>query len=964
MTDFASLEIRIKAVGVDDTKRAVQSLGGEIDSTASKTSKGAEQMNKGFMNTEAAARKVQTAVMGILTAATVSKIAQWSDAWTEAGNGLRRFTTSANDLKALQADLLGVANSTRASVDSTAALFSKLSMATEEMRLSRDDLIDITTTINQSFQLGGASAAEAAGSIRQLGQALASGVLRGDEFNSIAEQAPGIMRAIAKETNLSIGELRDFAAEGKITADIVVRAIQNSSEEINRLFQETERTFSSFAVEATNNLKAFVGESDGVAFAIRAVGGSMVALSENAGAVSAAVTAAGAAFSLRFIPVLAGLSGPIGLASVAIGGLYVAIRELAEYMASDDIRNMSVDSILGVDGLGIDQIDAEINSVLARLTGLASTIEDLSSGRNGKKYLLSELYQQHMDEAEQMAVQLDNLADARQRFTQEMESVVEAASNSHAFSVEFDLTLPEEKKEQAIITVEEAIAELQEYMDASPHKFSVEFDMTIPTEGWVEGKDADFPLNDPRFKAAQEQAEKAAQAIKEHSEEIDRAFNNMMENVQRAWGDFIYDMLSEGELNFESFFDTVKKMFLRLVADMAAADLMNAVFGVGQGGNLAGLFGNIAGLIGKIGSGGAGENLVIDAATGAISTATTAAGAGAGIWSSITGAAGTAWSTITSGLGTAGNAIMGLLSNPLTWGIAALGMGFANDWWSDPDGYKRSNVGMLVNDTPGADPSRTFSVDPFASGFTPTGFVRRGSRADADALINQFRAIDAMAVDYIGKLGGTINMSGIGLHGIGEDGVLGTAGTFMGVGGKSQAGDIDQQFLSFGKQIIANAGGLDPELIARVQAAGSAEEVKSILDSAVAAKAASATATGDVTMDSVTGEIISSAGAQSIVDAIISFRDPVLGWLTAFTNAAANGEISWYTPKEIVSNSPLTDHPLWAAYQADMQELAILRSKMSGSSAIAHMGSMAQNIKRFTEILDRWEIDGQPPVRT
>jgi tape measure domain-containing protein len=84
---------------------------------------------------------------------------------------------------------------------------------------------------NTAARISGASAVEASNAFTQLAQALGSGALRGDEFNSISEQVPGILTAISKETGVAQGALRKYAADGKITADVVIRALQRIEKE-------------------------------------------------------------------------------------------------------------------------------------------------------------------------------------------------------------------------------------------------------------------------------------------------------------------------------------------------------------------------------------------------------------------------------------------------------------------------------------------------------------------------------------------------------------------------------------------------------------------------------------------------------------------------------------------------------------------------------------------------------------
>ena len=94
-----------------------------------------------------------------------------------------------------------------------------------------EDIESVYGGFNTAARLAGASATESAGAFRQLAQALGSGALRGDEFNSIAEQAPLLLQGIAAETGMAIGELRDFAATGGITSDIVINALKRIEKE-------------------------------------------------------------------------------------------------------------------------------------------------------------------------------------------------------------------------------------------------------------------------------------------------------------------------------------------------------------------------------------------------------------------------------------------------------------------------------------------------------------------------------------------------------------------------------------------------------------------------------------------------------------------------------------------------------------------------------------------------------------
>lgn len=217
----------------------------------------------------------------VASALSVSKVIAYADAYTSVQNKLRIVTDGTEQLNKVTAELLLTANNTRSSFEATADLYSKLTRSTEELGISQERLLAVTNTINKTFATAGASADEASNAIRQLGQGLASGALRGDEFNSIAENSPGILRAIAQETGKTIGELREFAATGGITSELLIRSIENYSETVDREFAKTNATFAQSAQIAENNAIAFVGANEQIAAASSAAGSAIVLLSEN-----------------------------------------------------------------------------------------------------------------------------------------------------------------------------------------------------------------------------------------------------------------------------------------------------------------------------------------------------------------------------------------------------------------------------------------------------------------------------------------------------------------------------------------------------------------------------------------------------------------------------------------------------------------------------------------------------------
>lgn len=238
----------------------------------------------------------------IAAALSVGAVIGYVDAWTKVENQLKRTTSSSDELLKVSAELLGVANDTRSSLSTTADLYTSLTVSTKALGVSQKDVIGVTKTINNLFLESGKGASETAGAVRQLGQALESGALRGDEFNSVAEGAPGILRAIEQQTGKTRGELRELAADGEITAELIVTSLRNYSDEAQKAADKTTRTFEQSAVVARNNATAFIGASQALGEAVRLAGDGIVLISENLDKLATVAGAAAALYVARLIP--------------------------------------------------------------------------------------------------------------------------------------------------------------------------------------------------------------------------------------------------------------------------------------------------------------------------------------------------------------------------------------------------------------------------------------------------------------------------------------------------------------------------------------------------------------------------------------------------------------------------------------------------------------------------------------
>lgn len=160
-------------------------------------------------------------------------------------------------LDTLESQIMAMANKSRASYLSTAEAVARIGLQAGNAFGDTSKLLTFVDTLNKSYVIAGASTQEADAATRQLTQAMASGVLRGEELNSVMEQAPMIAEAIADYLEVDKGQIRTLAAEGQITADVVKGALIGASEDINAQFESMPMTwgqvwnqFQNFALKA------------------------------------------------------------------------------------------------------------------------------------------------------------------------------------------------------------------------------------------------------------------------------------------------------------------------------------------------------------------------------------------------------------------------------------------------------------------------------------------------------------------------------------------------------------------------------------------------------------------------------------------------------------------------------------------------------------------------------------------
>ncbi|MCY2003634.1 tape measure protein [Klebsiella pneumoniae] len=282
---------------VDAALNGLNGSMGRLEASVNRTERSIGSMERTMSSLSGVAK-------GLLAALSVQQVASYADAWTELNNKVANSVRTGETQAEVMQRIFDVSQATQSSLNGTATLYARLERGTRTYNTSAEDLTRLTTIINQGFAVSGATAQEAENAIIQLSQGIASGVLRGEEFNSVSEQGSRLMVALADSMGVSIGQLRAMAAQGQLTTDVVVKGLLSQGDAIGKEFANTTVSIAKALQVAGNNVTKFFGENSTVKTGAAIFNDAVVTASENIGVLSAALTAAAAIMGSRYVGAL------------------------------------------------------------------------------------------------------------------------------------------------------------------------------------------------------------------------------------------------------------------------------------------------------------------------------------------------------------------------------------------------------------------------------------------------------------------------------------------------------------------------------------------------------------------------------------------------------------------------------------------------------------------------------------
>ncbi|MFB4609659.1 phage tail tape measure protein, partial [Enterobacter hormaechei subsp. xiangfangensis] len=232
-----------------------------------------------------------------------------ADEWSSVNARLKQASKSSDDFKESQRALMDISQRTGTAFSDNASLFARSAASMREYGYSSEEVLKVTEAISTGLKLSGASTSEASSVITQFSQALAQGVLRGEEFNSVNENGDRVIRALASGMGVARKDLKAMADQGQLTADKVVPALISQLGTLRDEYSAMPQTVASATTKIENAFMAWVGGANEATGATSALTGALNSISDNINTVASAAGVLAAIGGSRFI---GGMIGDLG----------------------------------------------------------------------------------------------------------------------------------------------------------------------------------------------------------------------------------------------------------------------------------------------------------------------------------------------------------------------------------------------------------------------------------------------------------------------------------------------------------------------------------------------------------------------------------------------------------------------------------------------------------------------------
>lgn len=257
-----------------NAERNARNLGNELNSIE----KNGDFATKSMDRMSVATRSLAGYMAGVVTiGSAISKM----DLYTGINNKLKLVTNNQEELNQAMDDTFAIAQRSASSWGAVNDVYSKYMSNAKTLNLTQEQTAKLTEITSKAVAISGSNAESAAAALFQYGQALDGGVLRAEEFNSLVDGAGGLLNAMAKGLGVTRGELRQMMLDGKLTGEVITKALLKAGDSVEQLYGKTNKTIAQSLEMLSNGITKFVGETGQGSGAAQFLAGSIQILAEN-----------------------------------------------------------------------------------------------------------------------------------------------------------------------------------------------------------------------------------------------------------------------------------------------------------------------------------------------------------------------------------------------------------------------------------------------------------------------------------------------------------------------------------------------------------------------------------------------------------------------------------------------------------------------------------------------------------
>jgi tape measure domain-containing protein len=522
-------------IGIDE-KGAVHSLN-KFSGSAHVASRSAERLEKSV-------DRVNRMFRGILTYFGTKQLIEYADTWTLIRARINLVTSTFEQAAVVQERLFQISQRTRNTMAATSVLYTRVAMNAQRLGRSHEDMLKMVEATNAAMLISGATGVEAAQSMRQFSQALGKGRLDGDEFRTVMEAMPEVAKAIAKELGIAHGELYKFAAAGKISANTVIDALLNAYDELTEASDSIPITIGQSMILFQNAALRMVGIMNSAKGVSTSFANAIVYLAKNMDRLVAVIASATFTYIVyRSI-----------LASVALAqGLVTTAKSIAAMLQmAAAIRSAAMASAVWAAHSKI-------------IVGIVATVATMTLGFLAYRKVLADI-------TKETEAWMANEADLNDIIGQR-EDLVDDSDLKKIQNIRWQM--------EDMIRLAQQQVMLANHQGRNETRLGIVFDAVnkrIQARRELTGALLDDMLTTiDRERDLLLQAEHIESIYKDmikRIEEQHRIFEQFAENIQNTFADAFFSIMNNGINSFSTLFSTIKTMFLRMLAEMAAAKTM------------------------------------------------------------------------------------------------------------------------------------------------------------------------------------------------------------------------------------------------------------------------------------------------------------------------------------------------------------------------------------------------------